>query len=60
VLRSPSQNVRRPSDDELRTRISCVQEVDDCIWEAFVIRIGAGSDVILLIFVFYGGWLTVK
>jgi len=45
VCRSPSQIVRRPNDDELRNRISCVQEVDDCVWEVFVVRIGAGGDV---------------
>ena len=58
--RSPRQIVRRPSNDELRTRISCVREVDDCVWEAFVVLIGAGGDEVLLMVVFYGSWLTVK
>ena len=60
MCRSPSQIVRRPNDDELRTRISCVREVDDCIWEAFIVLIGAGGDEVLLMVVFYGSRLTVK
>ena len=60
MRRSPRRIVRQPSDDELRTRLGCVQEVDDCVWEAFIVRIRAGGDVILLMFVFYEDWLTVK
>ncbi len=40
-------------DCKLKTRINCVREVDGCVWEAFDVRIRAGGDVILLMFVFY-------
>ena len=60
MRRSPKRILRRPNDDELRTRISCVREVDGCVWEAFVVLIGAGGDEVLLMVVFYGSWLTVK
>ena len=52
MRRSPRQNVWWPSDDELKTRISFVPEVDDCVCGAFVFRIGAGGDVILGVDVF--------
>ncbi len=47
MRRSPRRIEWWPSDDELKTRISCVQEVDGCVWGAFVVRIEAGGDVII-------------
>jgi len=59
VRRSPKQGKGWPSNEELKTRISCVQEVDGCVWGAFVFRIEAGGNVIIWVYFYCPFWYPV-